>query len=79
VEVALIYDTTHLHQQKGKKLITLIKWQMSIGKTPNTEGNTSSKLETKLLEKNQKEMKGGKKKLEVNNIFHAKDYHCPTT
>jgi hypothetical protein len=35
---------------------------MSIGKTPNTEGNTSSKLETKLLEHNQKEMKGGKKK-----------------
>jgi len=35
---------------------------MSIGKTPNTEGNTSSKLEAKLLEKNQKEMKGGGKK-----------------
>jgi chromatin remodeling complex protein RSC6 len=43
-----------------------------IGKTPNTKGNTSSKLETKLLEKNQKEMKGGKKKTKSQQHFSHK-------
>jgi hypothetical protein len=49
---------------------------MSIGKTPNIEGNTSSKLETKLLEKS-KGNERRKKKTKSQQHFSRKRLPSP--